>query len=427
MNILVIGSGGREHSLAWKIKQSPLVKELYCAPGNGGMAEIAECIDISVNDIEGLKKFAIERKIDLTIVGPEAPLVAGIVDSFHEENLVVFGPSKQAAQLEGSKIFAKKIMQKYGVPTADFRIFTNAKEAKNYLMDKEPPYVIKADGLAAGKGVLLPKTTTEAVEAVADILENNLFGDAGKALIVEDFVEGEELSILAFSDGNQVIPLASSQDHKRAFDNDEGPNTGGMGAYSPCPLIDHKDIETMVAKTIKPTIEGMKNEGIPFKGLIYAGLMISKKGPIVLEYNVRFGDPETQAVLPRMKDDIVPLFIKAAKGNLGDVHLRWDHRHCINVVLASGGYPGDYEKGQIISGLDQTKSMQDVYVFHAGTKNDEDGNIVTNGGRVLGISALGDTIKDAQQKAYTAVSAISFKDCFYRKDIANKAAQYITN
>lgn len=417
MNILVIGSGGREHTLVWKISQSPLVKKIYCAPGNGGIAGLAECVDIPVSDLDALKAFAKEKKIDLTVVGPEAPLVDGIVDVFQKDGLKVFGPSKDAARLEGSKIFSKMTMAKYGVPTARFEVFDDSAKAKEYVLAKEPPYVIKADGLAAGKGVIIAQTAEEAVKAVAEMLEEKKFGDAGREILIEDCLEGAELSVLAFTDGDTIIPLASSQDHKRAFDDDEGPNTGGMGAYSPCPLVSQEDLGAIVDVSIRPIIEGMNEEGTPYRGLIYAGLMITKEGPMVLEYNVRFGDPETQAVLPRLKEDIVPIFKSIADGRLKTDTLSWDHRACVSIVLASGGYPGSYEKGKKISGLD---NEMDAVVFHAGTKLEGE-DIVTSGGRVLAVSALGDDIKEAQDKAYTAIKKIDFEGAFYRSDIGNKA------
>jgi len=423
MKILVVGSGGREHALAWKIKQSPLVKELYCAPGNGGMALIAQCVAIKADDIKGLCQFAKEKKIDLTVVGPEAPLVAGIVDVLKKEGLTIFGPTKAAAQLEGSKVFAKKIMAKYGIPTAAFKIFESSNEAKSYVLKLDPPIVIKVDGLAAGKGVILAQSTEQAVQVVSDIIDSKKFGDAGNQIVIEDCIEGEELSVLAFTDGDRIIPLASSQDHKRAYDNDEGPNTGGMGAYSPCPLVSQQDLVTIVEQTIKPVVYGLREEGIIYRGLIYAGLMISKSGPIVLEFNVRFGDPETQAVLPRLKDDIVPLFIEVAQGRLSDHALSWDHRSCINVVMASGGYPGSYQKGYEITGLDAAARQRDAVVFHAGTTV-KDNKCITNGGRVLGVSALGDTLKHAKDNAYSALANIHFQDVCYRSDIGAKALQH---
>jgi phosphoribosylamine--glycine ligase len=423
MNILVIGSGGREHALAWKIKQSPLVEKLYCLPGNGGMAEIAECIDISVTDINSILNFAKEKQIDLTVVGPELPLVLGIVDIFEAAGLPIFGPSKSAAQLEGSKLFSKTMMEKYGVPTAKFKVFNCSQEANKYIMELEPPYIIKADGLASGKGVFIAQSTSQAVAAISDILDKKIFGDAGQSLIIEEFIDGQELSVLAFTDGNVIIPLASAQDHKRAYDNDEGPNTGGMGAYSPCPLIEHDDLTALIEQTIKPIIQGLKSEGIVYRGLIYAGLMISKKGPMVLEYNVRFGDPETQAIIPRLKDDIVPVFLQVANGALTQQSLSWDHKACISVVIAASGYPNSkYEKGHVINGLELIDTSKAVAVFHSGTIR-KDHSIIANGGRLFSVSALGDTLKDAQVLVYKEINKIKMDKMFYRKDIGSKAFQ----
>lgn len=334
MDVLVIGSGGREHALVWKISQSPLVDKIYCAPGNGGIKKIAECVDIKADNISKLVEFAIEKKVSLSVVGPEAPLVLGIVDEFEAKGLKIFGPCKAASKLEGSKVFAKSIMEKYGVPTAHHKLFKNSSDAKSHLINSEPLFVIKADGLAAGKGVIIARTTEDAVQAITNIMEKKVFGEAGNSVVIEELIEGEELSVLAFTDGSNILPLASSQDHKRAYDHDEGPNTGGMGAYSPCPLVLHDDIHSIVDKTIRPTIQGLRKEGIVYRGLIYAGLMISKKGPVVLEYNVRFGDPETQAVIPRLKDDIVPIFLEIAEGKLMTKKLAWDYRSCINVVIS---------------------------------------------------------------------------------------------
>jgi phosphoribosylamine--glycine ligase len=311
-------------------------------------------------------------------------------------------------------------MEKYGIPTAKFRVFDNSLQAKQYVMDIEPPIIIKADGLAAGKGVIIAKSTTDAITAVTEILDKKIFGDAGKKIIIEDFIDGQELSVLAFTDGETIIPLASSQDHKRAFDNDEGPNTGGMGAYSPCPLVSQNDLRSIIDTAIQPIVEGLRSDGITYRGLIYAGLMISKKGPMVLEYNVRFGDPETQAVLPRLKDDIVVLFDEIARGRLKERALNWDHRTCINVVVASGGYPGTYPKGIPIHGLDKIEENADLAIFHAGTILDHEG-YKTNGGRILGVSALGITLKEAQTRAYHALKKLTIKDCFYRTDIGSKA------
>ncbi len=414
MNVLIVGSGGREHAMAWKISQSKLVDKIYAAPGNAGMSTIADIVDIKADDIEALLSFASDKNIDLTVVGPEAPLVAGIADRFEDRGLLIFGPSEAAARLEGSKIFSKELMKKSGVPTADFEVFDNSKDASEYILAKEPPYVIKADGLAAGKGVIIAKSSAEAVDAVKDILDNGKFGDAGKKIIIEECLSGEELSVLAFTDGDKIIPLASSQDHKRAYDNDEGPNTGGMGAYSPCPLVLQSDIGVIVEQTITPVIKELKNNGIVYKGLIYAGLMITENGPMVLEYNVRFGDPETQAVLPRMKSDIVTLFLETAKGKIETTDLAWDHRAAVAVVVASEGYPGSYEKYKEIKIADSFDD--DIFIFHAGTAV-KDGKLVVNGGRILAVTALGENLKDAVEKVYVNLPKIEIEKSFYRKDI----------
>lgn len=425
MNVLVVGSGGREHALVWKISQSPLVKKIYCAPGNGGISVLAERVHIEASDIEGLVAFAKAKKIDLTVVGPEIPLVLGIVDSFQRNDLKIFGPNKDAARLEGSKVFSKTVMKKYGIPTASFKVFENSTEAKKYVMEIEPPVIIKVDGLAAGKGVIIAQSTSEAIAAITDIFDKRVFGEAGNSIIIEDFVDGQELSVLAFTDGKTIIPLASSQDHKRAYDNDEGPNTGGMGAYSPCPLISHADLKSIVDVAIRPLVHGLASDGIIYTGLLYAGIMISKNGPVVLEYNVRFGDPETQAVLPRLKDDIVVLFDEVARGKLTERSLMWDHRSCITVVVASGGYPGSYEKQIPIEGLDTIAAMEDVVVFHAGTTRDASGGLHTCGGRILSVSALGNTLQDAHASVYDALEKVRIRDSFYRSDIGSKAFQNV--
>ncbi|MDP8266610.1 MAG: phosphoribosylamine--glycine ligase [Candidatus Aceula meridiana] len=418
MRVLVIGSGGREHALVWKLKQSPKVKEIFCIPGNGGTASIANSADIKVDDIDGLCDFALKEKIDLTVVGPEIPLVAGLVDHFEEKGLKVFGPSKAAAQLEGSKVFAKEFMQRREIPTADFKSFEDINEAKAYLKDKIFPVVIKADGLAAGKGVIICKDLEEGNNALDQIMGEKVFQEAGNKVIVEDCLVGEEASILAISDGNQFIILDSSQDHKRIFDDDMGPNTGGMGAYSPAPVITKELLVTIALNIVAPTIEGMKHEGAPFKGVLYAGVMVTKDGPKVLEFNVRFGDPETQVILPRLQGDLADIFLAACDKKLNDVQLTWDKRSCVCVIMSSRGYPGPYEKGKIIEGITLVEG-EDV-VFHAGTKKD-DGNVVTSAGRVLGVTSLGDGIEDAIKKVYIAVEKIQFDGCFFRRDIGAKA------
>lgn len=419
MKVLIIGSGGREHALAWKIKQSPLVKKIYCAPGNGGLQDISECVALEADDIDGLVDFAIRQRIDLTVVGPEAPLVAGIVDAFEKVDLKIFGPSKLAAQLEGSKIFAKEFMHKCNIPTAPFTTFDNKTDAVEFLGEAEFPLVIKADGLAAGKGVFICENREKALKALDQIMEEKVFKSAGDKIVIEECLQGEEASILAVSDGEHFIMLDSSQDHKRIFDDDLGPNTGGMGAYSPAPVITAELFRVIENRVIDPTIRGMKREGIPFKGVLYAGLMITKEGPMTLEYNVRFGDPEIQAILLRMKSDIVPVMLASCEGRLDEYEIIWDKKASVCVVMSSGGYPGKYEKGHEITGIDAIDEKEAV-VFHAGTQK-KDGKILTDGGRVLGVAALGDSIEDAIRHAYSAVDQIKFEHCFFRRDIGAKA------
>lgn len=420
MKVLIIGSGGREHALCWKIAQSRRVKKIYAAPGNGGISEIAELVDIKADDIERLSGFAKRENIDLTVVGPEAPLAAGIVDEFNKEGLRIFGPTKKAAELEASKIFTKNICLKYGICTAASEVFEDASKAKDYVDKQDRPQVIKADGLAAGKGVIVAETKEEARDAIDDIMVNKRFGEAGSKVCIEERLYGEEVSILVFSDGRNIYPLETSQDHKPAFDDDKGPNTGGMGAYSPTSLINEKMYQDVVVDIIRPTVEAMANEGRPYKGILYAGLMVTEGTPHLLEYNVRFGDPETQAILPRMKTDLVEVIEATIDGTLNKIQIEWDERPCICVVAASGGYPGSYEKGKEISGLNKVKGMKDVMVFHAGSKK-ENGKIFTAGGRVLGVTALGDDIKQAIDKSYEAMDKISFEGMHYRTDIGRKA------
>ncbi|MGB9613195.1 MAG: phosphoribosylamine--glycine ligase [Candidatus Margulisiibacteriota bacterium] len=424
MKVLVVGSGGREHALVWKIAQSSKVDKIYCAPGNAGTAELAENIEIKAEDIQALKKFAVENKIDLTVVGPEAPLVLGIVNEFEKEGLKIFGPSKEAAIIEGSKVFAKRFMVKYGIPTARAVIFDNPQKTLDYLNEIGAPIVVKADGLAAGKGVIVCQTKEEAIEAVNLIMVKREFGKAGEKVVIEECLEGEEASILAFADGKALVPLVSSQDHKRVFDEDMGPNTGGMGAYSPAPLVTDRLMEQIDVEILRPFVAGMRQEGIPYRGVIYAGLMVTKNGPKVLEFNCRFGDPETQPILMRMRSDLVPILEAVVEGKLDDRLIEWDERAAVCVVLASGGYPGHYEKGFPIEGLDRVAKMEDVVVFHAGTKLVGSKQITTDGGRVLGVTALADNIKFAIDKAYRAVELIHFKNMHYRKDIGKKALKY---
>lgn len=420
MKVLVIGSGGREHALVWKLAQSPKVKKIYAAPGNGGIEELAETVDIKINDLERVVDFVQTNNIDLTIIGPEAPLVDGIVDVFSKKSLRIFGPTKEASQLEGSKVFAKMICSKYGIPTSPFKIFDNPQEAKDYIDKTDKLQVIKADGLAAGKGVIVSKDKEEAKDAVDLIMVDREFGEAGSKIVVEERLFGEEASILAFSDGENILPLASSQDHKQIYDGDKGPNTGGMGAYSPTPVITHNIYERIIKEIIEPTIYGMNEEGFAYKGVLYAGVMITDTGPKLLEFNVRFGDPETQAMLPRLKSDLVEVIEATIDGELNDIELKWDSRACVCVVIASGGYPGSYQKQKEISGLDKIKKQKDIIVFHAGTKK-KDNTILTNGGRVLGVTGLGESIQEAIDNTYNAIKLISFDKMYYRKDIGQKA------
>lgn len=424
MDVLVIGAGGREHVLAWKIKQSPNLGKLYCAPGNGGIAEIAECVDIKADDIDGLLKFAKDKKIGLTMVGPEAPLVKGVVDVFEKEGLNIFGPSRAAAQLEGSKIFAKEFMQRYGIPTAMYRSCDSLQKARDTLRDFGTPVVIKADGLAAGKGVFICPDMAAAEEALDQIMEQKVFKDAGRRIVIEECLEGEEASILALSDGEHYVILDSSQDHKRIFDDDMGPNTGGMGAYSPAPVVSSAVLQTVEEDIIAPVIRGMEQDGMPFKGVLYAGLMITSDGPKVLEFNVRFGDPETQAVLPRLKNDLLEVLSAGCDGTLNRIDLVWDDRPCVSVVMCSGGYPGKYETGFEIKGLKDAGKLPDTVIFHAGTRK-EGGKIVTSGGRVFNVTALGGNIEGAIASAYRAVEKISFQHAFFRRDIGAKAVKNV--
>jgi len=418
MKVLVVGGGGREHTLVWKLKQSPQVDKIYCAPGNGGIAQDAECVPLAAEDLHRLADFAQEQQIDLTVVGPEAPLTTGIVDLFKARGLKVFGPEARAACLEGSKVFAKEKMTRYGVPTAAYRVFYDAAAALEFVRELNGPCVVKADGLAAGKGVIIAKNRAEAEQAVRLIMEERAFGDAGKAVVVEQRLEGEEVSVLAFTDGKTIKTLAASQDHKRVFDGDEGPNTGGMGAYSPAPVYTSELHEKTVKDILEPVIYGLADDGIKYKGVIYAGLMITSEGPYVLEFNCRFGDPETQVVVPRLKSDLVEVMNAVIEERLAEVELEWDPRAAVCVVAASGGYPGAYEKGKVITGLDELPP--DVLVFHAGTAL-SDGKLVTSGGRVLGITGFGATIEDAVKRAYSGMERIHFEGIHYRRDIAHRA------
>ncbi len=420
MKVLVVGSGGREHALAWKIAQSPLVDRLFCAPGNAGIAQVAECVDVDAGDILNLRKFARQNAVDLTVVGPEAPLTRGIVDAFKGADLKVFGPSQQAAKLEGSKVFAKQLMQRHGIPTAEFRVFNGADRAKAYLDMVGAPIVVKADGLAAGKAAIVCRTVEEAKEAVDRIMIRREFGDAGDQIVIEGMLEGEEASMIAFTDGRTIAVLPSSQDHKAVYDGDRGPNTGGMGAYSPAPLVTDELAAQVEREVLVQTVHAMNREDKPFHGVLYAGIMVTDDGPEVLEFNCRMGDPETQPLMMRLKSDLVPILLATIDGTLEETEPEWDERPAVCVVMASGGYPGHYEKGRPISGLEEAGRMEDVVVFHAGTRMLE-GEVVTNGGRVLGVTALGDTIAEAKERAYAAVSKIHFQGAYFRTDIAQKA------
>ena len=420
MKVLVIGGGGREHTLVWKIAQSPKVKKIYCAPGNAGISEHAECIPIKADDIKQLASFAHQNNIDLSVVGPELPLTLGIVDAFKSKGLRICGPDKSAAVIEGSKIFSKDLMRKYNIPTADYETFNSAKEAMSYLKKKGTPVVIKADGLAAGKGVILAQSMNKAEEAIDTILTEKRFGTAGDRIIIEEFLSGEEASFIVFTDGETIIPMPTSQDHKPIYDNDQGPNTGGMGAYSPAPVITEKLQQKIMDEIMFPVVKGMANEGRTYKGILYAGLMIDKGNINVLEFNARFGDPETQPILMRMKTDLIPVFEAIVDERLDQVSIQWDEKPAVCVVMASNGYPGSYKKGLVIEGLDNVQGLHNVQVFHAGTafKNN---HVVTSGGRVLGVTALGNNIEETINIAYQATSQIKWEGAYYRKDIGKKA------
>ncbi|MGF2734167.1 phosphoribosylamine--glycine ligase [Marinobacter sp. DUT-1] len=422
MNILVIGSGGREHALAWKAAQSPDADKVFVAPGNAGTAREPglENIDIDVMDLEGLANFATNNNVNLTIVGPEAPLVAGVVDKFEERGLRIFGPSAGAAQLEGSKAFTKDFLARQKIPTAAYANFTDVDEALAYVRGQGAPIVVKADGLAAGKGVIVAMTLEEAEDAIRDMLAGNAFGDAGSRVVVEEFLDGEEASFIVMVDGEHVLPMATSQDHKRVGDGDTGPNTGGMGAYSPAPVVTADVHQRIMDEVIYPTVKGMAAEGHPYKGFLYAGLMIDNDGaPKVIEFNCRFGDPETQPIMLRMKSDLVELCQAAVDGKLDQCKSEWDDRASVGIVLAAGGYPGSYNKGDVISGLPETE-VDGEKVFHAGTRL-ADGQVVTSGGRVLCATALGNTVTEAQKRAYEVAGKIQWNGVFYRKDIAYRA------
>ena len=420
MKVLVIGGGGREHALVWKIAQSPLVERVYCAPGNPGIARQAECVPLAVDNIEGLLEFAREKQVGLTVVGPELPLTLGIVDRFREAGLTIFGADRKAARIEGSKAFAKDLMAKYGIPTAAYDSFIEREPAVEFIRRHGAPIVVKADGLAAGKGVMVARSEEEAIQAVDTIMLEGTFGEAGKKVVIEEFLEGEEASFLAFTDGKVILPLASSQDHKPVFDGDKGPNTGGMGAYSPAPVVTPAVHDRIVECVLKPAIAGMAAEGCPYSGILYAGLMIKGSEIKVLEFNARFGDPEAQPLLARLKSDLVPVLLACARGKLAGVELKWHDKAAVCVVMASGGYPASFEKGVEIRGLEEAEKIDDLVVFHAGTAA-RDGKVVTSGGRVLGVTGLGATVAAAIERAYEGVRAISWERAHYRTDIGKKA------
>ena len=420
MRVLVIGGGGREHALVWKLRQSPRIAALYCAPGNAGIAEDAECVPIAADDVKGLLRFAAERRIDLTVVGPELPLTLGLVDRFTAAGLRAFGPTAAAARLEGSKAFTKELLRHERVPTAFFGVFGDPDDAARYVKEVGAPVVVKADGLASGKGVFICPTVAEALEAVDELMRARLFGDAGSRVVVEEFLEGEEVSFMALTDGTTVLPLATSQDHKRALDGDRGPNTGGMGACSPTPIVTPALQDRILREIMEPVVRGLARQGIRYTGVLYAGLMVQEGRAKVLEFNVRFGDPEAQALLVRLRSDLVDLIERACAGRLAGTTIDWDPRAAVCVVLAAEGYPGAVERGRPIDGVEALRAWQGGKVFHAGTKR-PDGALVTDGGRVLGVTALGDTIEQAVTEAYAAVARISWPGMHYRRDIGQRA------
>jgi phosphoribosylamine---glycine ligase len=422
MRVLVVGSGGREHALCWSIAASPLCDKLFCAPGNAGIAQDAECVAIAVDDIAGLVAFARRERIDFVVVGPELPLVLGLVDRLREAGIKAFGPSARAAALEGSKAFMKDLCAKYGIPTAAYGRFTAAEAAKRFIRERGAPIVVKADGLAAGKGVIIAATVGEAEAAVDAMLTGGQFGAAGAEVVVEEFLQGEEASFFALTDSETALPLASAQDHKRAHDGDQGPNTGGMGAYSPAPIVTEAMAGDIMTRIIHPTITAMAAEERPFKGVLYAGLMLTADGPKLLEYNVRFGDPECQVLCMRLMSDLLPALIASADGVLRSFHLRWYDQAALTVVMAAKGYPDTYQKGTEIRGLEKAAALPDVSIFHAGTTRSEDGRLLANGGRVLNVTSTGKTIAEAQKRAYAAVDLIDWPEGFCRRDIGGRAA-----
>jgi len=420
MDILIVGGGGREHSLCWAISNSPKCNKLYCAPGNAGIANIAECVNIPDNDVSGIVTFAKENNIDLVVIGPEVPLVLGLVDALEVENIKAFGPNANAARLEGSKAFMKELFKKYNIPTAAFECFTDFNQATAYIRKHNTPIVIKASGLAAGKGVIIVNTEKEAIDALDQIMNKKIFGDAGKEVVIEEFLDGEEVSFFALVDGKTAIPLISVQDHKTAYDGDKGPNTGGMGAYSPATIVTNATATRIMTTIIQPTINAMSSEGCPFKGILFAGLMIKDGEVKTLEFNVRFGDPECQVLMARLDSDIVEAIDAAVTGKLVDINLSWKEEAALVVVMATNGYPSTYQNGSEIKNLNKVSEIDGVTIFHAGTKA-KNGKILANGGRVLGVTALGSDVKAAQKKAYSAVDSIDWKQGFCRRDIGWRA------
>ncbi len=423
MNILVVGSGAREHALCWSFHKSPLCQKLYCAPGNAGITEFAECLPIAADKVDDMVAACKQLKVDFVMIGPEVPLVLGLADKLRAENILCFGPSAAAAQLEGSKGFLKDMCARANIPTAAYKRFNNADAAKAYVKEQGAPIVIKADGLAAGKGVTVAQTVEEALKAIDDAMINKVFGDSGNEVVVEECMVGEEASFFALCDGTNAIPFTTAQDHKPVYDGDKGPNTGGMGAYSPAPVVDQNIHDRVMKEIIMPTMKEMKASGTPFTGVLYAGLMITKEGPKLIEYNVRFGDPETQCMLPRVKSDLLKTLVAAAKGDLSSAPLEWHDNACLCVVMAAEGYPGTYKKGSVIKGLDQAANVDDCIVFHAGTAMNEKGEITANGGRVLGVTGWAATISAAKDKAYEAVDMIDWDEGFCRRDIGWRAVE----
>ncbi len=422
MRILVIGSGGREHALCWKISQSPHCDELFCAPGNGGIGRVAECVSIKPDDIEKLGDFAEEKGIDLTIVGPERPLIAGVCDHFRSRGLTIFGPNASAARLEGSKAFTNELTERAGVPGKAFKVFDDAEAARKYIRRQGAPIVVKADGEAAGKGVVVADHIDDALDAVDRCMVDREFGASGDRVVVEEFLEGQECSIKVFCDGETIVPMVPSQDYKRIYDDDEGPNTGGMGCYSPVPVVTQEVFDRVISEIVRPTVEQMTSEGTPYSGVLYAGVILTESGPRLLEYNCRFGDPETQVVLPRLESDLVELLLATAEERLSEVEAVWRDERAVCVICASGGYPGKYATGCDITGLKEARAGEDAIIFHAGTER-MGRRYFTNGGRVLGVTALGATFSQARDRAYRAVGHIDFEDMYFRTDIGERAVQ----